>query len=188
MVLRLLVVAARPRAIVTSQPETASVTILVWLENNPLSTSVRESALLYPTILMLHSVGMAILVGVNSMVALRLLGCAPRLPLAPIDKLFPVMWAGFWLNLVTGLVLLVSAATKHLLDPVMYFKLGLITTAVLIIRATRTRVFRGRASDDTTPVGVGAKVLAAASLTAWALAVTSGRLTAYEFFRFWNWK
>ena len=161
--------------------------ILVWLENNPLSTAVRESALLYPTILMLHSVGMAILVGVNSMVALRLLGCAPRLPLAPMDKLFPVMWAGFWLNLTTGLVLLTSAATKHLLDPVMYFKLGLITAAVLIIRTTRATVFRGRAAEDTT-VRTSARLLAAASLTAWALAVTSGRLTAYEFFRFWNWK
>lgn len=162
--------------------------ILVWLENNSLSTAVRESALLYPTILTLHSVGMAILVGVNSMVALRLLGFAPRLPLAPLDKLFPVMWAGFWLNLTTGLVLLASAATKHLLDPVMYFKLGLITTAVLIIRTTRATVFRGRSSEDTTPVRVRARLLAAASLTAWALAVTSGRLTAYEFFRFWNWK
>jgi len=163
------------------------VAILVWLENNPLSTAVRESALLYPTILMLHSVGMAILVGVNSMVALRLLGCAPRLPLAPMDRLFPVMWAGFWLNLITGLVLLTSAATKHLLDPVMYFKLGLITAAVLIIRTTRATVFRGRAAEDTT-VRTSARLLAAASLTAWALAVTSGRLTAYEFFRFWNWK
>jgi hypothetical protein len=37
-------------------------------------------------------------------------------------------------------------------------------------------------------VRVGVRLLAAASLTAWALAVTSGRLTAYEFFRFWNWK
>ena len=162
--------------------------ILVWLENNPLSTSVRESALLYPTILMLHSVGMAILVGINSMVALRLLGCAPRLPLGPMDKLFPVMWAGFWLNLTTGLVLLASSATKHLQDPVMYFKLGLITTAVFIIRATRKTVFRGRSREDHTPVRRSTRLLAAASLTAWALAVTSGRLTAYEFFRFWNWK
>jgi hypothetical protein len=164
------------------------VAILVWLENNPLSTAVRESALLYPTILMLHSVGMGILVGINSMVALRLLGCAPRLPLAPMDKLFPVMWAGFWLNLTTGLVLLAAAATKHLRDPVMLFKLGLITAAVLLIRRTRATVFHGRRDEDTTPVRLSARVLAAASLTAWALAVTSGRLTAYEFFRFWNWK
>ena len=162
--------------------------ILVWLENNPLSTSVRESALLYPTILMLHSVGMAILVGINSMVALRLLGFAPRLPLAPMDKLFPVMWAGFWLNLATGLVLLAAAATKHLRDPVMIFKLALITTAVLIIRRTRRTVFSGRRNEDTTPVRLSTRLLAAASLSAWALAVTSGRLTAYEFFRFWNWK
>jgi hypothetical protein len=164
------------------------VAILFWLENNPLSTSVRESALVYPTILMLHSVGMGVLVGINSMVALRLLGFAPRLPLVPMDKLFPVMWAGFWLNLVTGLVLLAAAATKHLRDPVMLFKLGLITAAVLIIRRTRLTVFSGRRIEDTTPVRLSARLLAAASLTAWVLAVTSGRLTAYEFFRFWNWK
>jgi hypothetical protein len=105
-----------------------------------------------------------------------------------MDRLFPVMWAGFWLNAMTGAVLLAAAATKHLMDPVMYFKLGLITAAVVIIRMTRSRAFRGRASSDMTPVGTKVKLLAVASLASWALAVTSGRLTAYEFFRFWNWK
>jgi hypothetical protein len=170
------------------EAEGRQVGILFWLENNPLSTSVRESALLYPTILMLHSVGMAILVGVNSMVALRLLGVAPGLPLASMDRLFPVMWSGFWLNLATGLVLLAAAATKHLRDPVMYFKLALIAAAVVNIHFTRNSAFRGRAASDTRPVRGGVKLLAAASLASWLLAVTSGRLTAYEFFRFWNWK
>jgi hypothetical protein len=99
-----------------------------------------------------------------------------------------VMWVGFWLNLTTGAVLLAAAASKHLTDPVMYFKLGMIAAAVVIIRLTRHEVFRGRAITDVRPVSAKMKILAAGSLTAWALAVTAGRLTAYEFFRFWNWK
>lgn len=73
--------------------------LLAWLEENALSTSVRESRLLYPTILALHSVGMAFLVGLSAAIDLRILGCAPRLPLAPMERFFPVMWLGFWVIL-----------------------------------------------------------------------------------------
>ena len=36
---------------------------------------------------------------------LRLLGFAPRIPVAALSKSFRVMWFGFWLNLITGLML-----------------------------------------------------------------------------------
>jgi len=159
------------------------VELLAWLEENALSTSVRESLLLYPTILALHSVGMAFLVGLSAAIDLRILGCAPRLPLAPMERFFPLMWLGFWVNALTGLVLLAAAATKHLTDPVMYVKLLLVALAVVIIRVLQTRVFRGPTNPHVRPM---AKILAGTSLACWALAIVAGRLTAYTFFRFWE--
>ena len=37
---------------------------------------------------------------------LRVLGAAPGVPLAAFRRFDPVMWAGLWLNVVTGVLLL----------------------------------------------------------------------------------
>jgi hypothetical protein len=155
---------------------------LEWLENTTFSTTVRESTLLYPTVLALHSIGMGFLVGLNAVVDLRLLGITPGVPRASLDGLFPVMWIGFWVNFLTGLVLLAQSATHHLTDPVMYAKLAFIAVAVAIMPKLR-RALTSTPSADT---GSSVRLLALASLVLWTLAVTAGRLTAYTFFRFWE--
>lgn len=159
---------------------------LTWLQDSALGTAVRESALMYPFILTLHSIGMAFLVGLNALVDLRILGFAPTVPLASMSRFFPVMWLGLWLNAVTGVVLLIQAATQHLADPVMYVKLILVASGVVVLRKIHTQVVRGPA-DLGAAAAVDGKALAIASLVVWTLAITAGRLTAYTFFRFWNW-
>jgi hypothetical protein len=163
----------------------AAVDLLASIENASLSTALRESALMYPAILALHSIGMAFVVGMSAMFALTVLGVAPGLPLAAMRQFFTVLWSGFAVNLLTGLALLAMAATTHLTDPVMYFKLLCIAAAVVIVRRLQRDVVLGRSADG----AAGAprnRALAATSLALWALAVTAGRLTAYTFFRFWT--
>jgi hypothetical protein len=60
------------------------------IENTGFSVWVRESGSLwsYPTIIFLHSLGLAFVIGLNAAIDLRLLGCAPRLPIAPMKRLF----------------------------------------------------------------------------------------------------
>src|SRR5438270_6343899 len=74
--------------------------ILQWLENTSLSTTLRDSpnVFLYPTILAFHTLGLAFFVGLSSAIALRVLGVAPGLPLAPFRQFYPVMWLGFVVN------------------------------------------------------------------------------------------
>ena len=43
--------------------------------------------------------------------ALRLLGVARSIPLAPLRGLFPVMYVGFWVDALSGLALLSANAT-----------------------------------------------------------------------------
>ena len=85
---------------------------LTTLESTSFATWLRESNTIwaYPTVLTLHTVGLALLVGAS---ALDLaLGFAPRIPLR-LSKSFRVMWFGFWLNLITGLMLFAAdASTK----------------------------------------------------------------------------
>jgi hypothetical protein len=159
-------------------------TFLELLQENPLSTSVRESLLMYPIILTLHGIGMGFLVGLNAMLDLRLLGFAPAVPLPSMERFFPVMWAGLAINAVTGLILLAASATTLLTDPVMYFKLTMVAAALVVLGVIRGSLGRFGASFGAARARGAA--LGAASLTFWTLAIVAGRLTAYTFFRFWN--
>ena len=63
------------------------------LESTSFATWLRESNTIwaYPTVLTLHTVGLALLVGASMALDLRLLGFAPRIPVATLSKSFRVM-------------------------------------------------------------------------------------------------
>ena len=148
---------------------------LNWVSHTALSMWVRESPSIfaYPTILFLHTMGLAFLVGPSFGIVARVLGMAPGLPLAPLEKFFRVMWIGFWINVVSGVVLLLAHATTVLLNWDFYMKLGFITAAVVLLRALRKRLFCDAATPRKT------KLLGIALLFCWAGAITAGRLMAY---------
>jgi hypothetical protein len=153
--------------------------LLAGIEQSAFSIWVRESGSVwsYPTIIFLHTVGLALLVGINVAVDLRLLGMMPELPLGPFARLFRIMWAGFWINVVTGLVLLASNATATLLHPAFYVKMGFIAAAVWILVATRRRVFD--TVDRGGAIPSSARTLAWLSMVCWLGAITAGRLMTY---------
>ncbi len=162
--------------------------ILEFLENNGLAIWLRESPsiLAYPTLLAFHTFGMAFLVGTSTAIALRLLGFASSVPLAPLRKFFPVMWLGFAISVVSGALLLMLDAKQFLTMPAFYIKMLAIAAALTIMRLLRTRVFSDEASVDTGPVPRKAPVLAGAVLISWAIAIAAGRVTAYLPFVGWQ--
>lgn len=145
---------------------------LAWLENTGFGTWVRESPSIfaYPSILFLHTVGLALLVGTNVAIDLRLLGRSRDLPLAPMESFFTVMWLGFWINALSGVALLVADATTKLINPVFYIKMTFIAFGFVTMVQIRKRVFHGASTG---------RGLAVASLVLWAGAITAGRLMAY---------
>ena len=153
---------------------------LASIENSAFATWVRESSslLAYPAILFLHTVGLGFLVGLNAAIALRILGVARRMPLAPMVKFYRVMWIGFWINALSGTALLAADATTKMMNPVFYIKLGFITLAVINMVLIRRIVF-GNPSLDLSPVTAVAKVMAVTSLIFWTGAIAAGRLMAY---------
>lgn len=155
--------------------------LLTWIEQTGFATWVRESGSVwsYPMILFLHTVGLGILVGINAAIDMRVLGLARKLPLAPMERLFPFMWAGFWINAVSGTALLMADATTKLTNPVFYVKMGFIAVSVILIKLLRSRVIRNAAGFEATKIPIPARWMAAASLACWAGAITAGRLMAY---------
>lgn len=154
--------------------------LLAWLEATRLATWTRESPSIwaYPTVLTLHTVGLAIVVGVNAAIDLRLLGVAPRVPLATLTPAFRLIAWGFLLNAVTGLLLLIADATMKMRQPVLYVKLVLIALGLWCTLLARRAMREDRAST-TSPVSPRAAAIAMASLLLWAGAITAGRLMAY---------
>ena len=158
--------------------------LLLWVESTGLSIWVRESPsmLAFPAILAAHAIGMAFLVGACAATDLRILGVARRLPLSSTDALLPVMRFGFWLNAVSGVLLVIGFPTKHLTNSVFYFKLSLIAAGLIATWLILKHVVRHPLADGPGAPPFG-KLLACASLVCWTGSVVSGRLLYYTFTR-----
>ena len=132
--------------------------------------------------LFLHTLAMAFLAGTNAAVDLRVLGFAPEMRLAPMEKFFPLMWSSFWVMLVTGLVLLVAYPTKAFTNPVWYVKFTFVALALRNARSIQNQMFRDPGLD-VRPVPRQWKVLASTSLIFWAGAITAGKLLGHTYTR-----
>ena len=158
--------------------------MLEAIENSAFATFVRESPSLfgYTAVLSLHAIGLAIVAGVNTVVALRLLGVARDIPLWPIRKLFPLMYTGFWINALSGVALLAANASGMLTNAMFYIKMVFIVIAVVIMRSMHNTVFADLLPDTDVHHATLGRRLAAASLVCWLGAIVAGRLTAYPYF------
>jgi hypothetical protein len=163
-------------------------TILESLENSGFATWMHEAPtwMKYSTVLALHTFGMAFLVGFSGMIALRVVGFAPGVPLAPLEKFFRPIMIGFWVNATTGVVLFTLYPTKFSMIPDFYLKLLFIACAMVSLRLLRKSVFDHPAGLDARPISTKSKMAAGALLTFWTLAILAGRLTAYPFFIEWR--
>jgi hypothetical protein len=152
------------------------------IEQSGLSTWIRESdsVFAYYFILLCHTLGLALLVGGNAVVDLRLLGVASDLPLKPLERLFSIMWLGFWINATSGLFLLIAYPTKAFTNPIFYIKLSLIALAVITMQRIKNRVFVSASVSVAARVARG-KMMAKLSLGLWIGAITAGRLLAYTY-------
>jgi hypothetical protein len=158
-----------------------SLDLISLLEDNAFATWVRESPSLfaYTGMLSLHAMGLAVVVGLNVVLALSLLGVGPRIPIRPARTLFPVMYAGFWVNALSGFALLAASASAMLPNPTFYVKIVFIVAAVINLRLFRNSVFGEPALANDAPVPRRTRILAITSIVLWGAAIVSGRLTAY---------
>jgi hypothetical protein len=156
--------------------------IFKTIEESGLSTWIRDSPSIfaYWFILSFHAIGMGFLVGASVVIDLRILGVARDLPLAPLKHLYRIIWIGFWIQVVSGTLLLIAYPTKALTNPDFYIKLTLIGLAVAVMQMIHKRVFSDSALSDSVMMMKG-KALATWSLVLWAGAVTAGRLLAYTY-------
>jgi hypothetical protein len=133
----------------------------------------------YPWVISLHSIGLAVLVGLLVVIDLRVLGLARGLPLAALNRLMTVVWVGFSVNAISGAMLFTIDARKDFYSSL--FRLKLSAIAVGLIAAVIIKALLSEANSDTVPEQAPgrAKLLAVVSLVSWAGAIVAGRLMAY---------
>lgn len=155
------------------------------LEDSAIAAWVRESPsiLAYTTVLSLHAMGLAIVVGVSLVIILRLLGNLRGIPVGSVLKLYPLMYVGFTVNAISGLLLFVANASGMLTNTAFIVKMALIVTAMISME-----LLRSRATDEADQDAAGAapsgatRTIGFAALGIWGAAIIAGRLTAYPNF------
>ena len=105
-----------------------------WVASSP-------SLLAYPSILTLHTVGMAIVVGTCVVMDLRLLGVAADVPLSALERAPRLVWTGFLINAATGFALFTTDAEHKAMQTVFYVKLCVIFLALVVYARIRKLVF-----------------------------------------------
>ena len=152
-----------------------------WLENTPMSATLRDSLWLFPAIETVHLFGIVALVGSTAILDLRLMGFT--LAGTPVPKLarrvLPWAWLGFGIQVATGFFLFASEASRVYLNPAFRFKMLMLAAAglnALIFHLTTSRSAPQWEARSTTPL---AKIAGLSSLALSFAIVIAGRMIAY---------
>jgi hypothetical protein len=150
---------------------------LTSIEQMRISTWIREGGDLYgyALILFMHTIGLGLIAGVTCMMNLRLLGFT-SMPVKPLTKLYPLIWYGFILNLVTGVLLIMADATIKLSNWDFWVKMILVFAGIMIQTRIQAKMVK-EPSNEAVPAGI--RGLAWLSLVCWFGAILAGRLLAY---------
>jgi len=154
-----------------------------WLEATDISTSVRESQVLFPFIEGTHLLALGVSAGTIALSDLRLLGVLMKKEPASkvLSSLLPFTIVGFLVVFMTGGLLFLSEPVKSYRNPWFWFKLSFITLAGINALVFHTTVYRRMAqwdNDAVTPLG--ARLAGVFSLVAWATVIWLGRQFAYS--------
>ena len=153
--------------------------MLNWLESTSIAVWLAESPSVWamPTVLTLHTTGMAVLVGASWVLDLRLLGINRNVPLTAYRWVFRAVAIGLFVNLITGVLLFMKNATTLGTALPFLAKMAFVVASAATILPIRTYVLNSGAGPS--EISDRARMLAIASIVAWTAAVTAGRLLAY---------
>jgi outer membrane protein OmpA-like peptidoglycan-associated protein len=155
--------------------------MLAWLENSPFSVWAKGSSLLgWPALLTIHVLGTALVIGLIFIIYLRLLGLFDSIAYTSLRRLFPALWAGFVVQLLSGAALWATKATQYTVDVAFVLKLALVVAgfilALVLYGAVKQKAVSWAADTAAVPRRFAFVV---PSLLVWGAVVVLSRLTAF---------
>lgn len=153
---------------------------LTWLEDTSYSDWILTSAEGWPTMLSIHAVGLALIVGIVFAMNLRMLGFYATIPLTSLYDILRIAWIGIWLNVITGLSIFMTQANSYVVSTPFRLKITFIILGIANLVYTQKVLRRDAAAWQAAgTVPRNGILLAVSSLIFWILAVVTGRLIAY---------
>jgi len=155
------------------------------LEASGLGRAMREWLWLYPSVEIVHIVGIGLLFGSVAMLDLRLLGVSRSIPVKTLARhVLPWTAASFLLIVPSGLMMFSAHATEFIASPVFVTKMCLILAAGLNAALFHAITFPSVAVWDSEemrklPPPPSVRLAGAASLLVWIGVIACGRLLAY---------
>jgi len=155
--------------------------LITWIENTGLAEYVRVSAYGYPAMITLHSLGLAIMVGLSVVLSLRVLGFFSVIPYSSLYKLLKVAWIGFIINFISGGSLFAANATGLIVDPTFIIKMTMVILGAILVALMQAQIKTALNSGNVEAAAqsTSLKVLAALAIVAWTIGMVTGRLIAY---------
>ena len=149
---------------------------LGWVEATKLAECVRSSSPGYPSMIALHALGMAIMVGLSLVIDLRVLGWFAGIPLQALNRFFRLAWIGFGINLISGTALFTAQATSYIVDWVFMTKMTLVLLGAITAGILQPAIAKATPGAE---LSGGMKAVAGLAIVFWIVAIIMGRLTAY---------
>jgi hypothetical protein len=153
--------------------------LLERMQATPLALWVLESNWGYPILLVFHAIGLALLVGILTVIDLRILGIGRPLPLSALRRFMPAVWLGFWANALSGTLMFIPDAMKYYYSTTFRVKLLSVVLGVALTHVIGTRVSASGSQAREPDQSGRVRALAACSLLCWVSAIVTGRLVAY---------
>ena len=153
-----------------------------WLEQTSVGTAIRESLWLFPVIETVHIFGIILLVGGTSILDLRLMGLTFRDEAVSklAGRFLPWAWAGFIIQVVTGLLMFASEATKMYINTAFQVKMLMIVAAGVNAFVFHSLAYQSVGKWEKDPVAPkSARVAGLISILFWFGIVAAGRWIAY---------
>jgi hypothetical protein len=155
------------------------------LEASGLGQAMRQWLWLYPTVEIIHVVGIGLLFGSIAILDLRLLGVSRSIPVKALaGHVLPWTAASFLLIVPSGLMMFTAHATDFISSPVFVTKMCLIMAAGVNAALFHAVTFPSVGVWDSDemrklPPPPSVRIAAAASLLIWICVIACGRLLAY---------
>jgi hypothetical protein len=153
--------------------------LLEWIEGTQLAEYVRVSAYGYPAMITLHSLGLAIMVGLSVVLSLRVLGMFSTIPFSSLYRLLKVAWIGFIVNFISGGSLFAAGATAYIKDPTFLIKMTMVILGAILVAIMQSMIKTAIAAGPVQEAPPNLKIIAWLTIVAWTIAMVTGRLIAY---------
>ncbi len=151
------------------------------LYTTAISTGIRQTAWVIPTIQSIHIIAIAVVVGSALVTDLRLAGvlATDETPQTVVRRYLPWMWAAIAVLLVTGVIMAVGEPNRVLANTVFWIKMSLVVCAFGLTLLFRYPILHPQFRLEHVRWAALVKPMAWVSLLIWVAVIFCGRWIAY---------